>query len=79
MAQVSRLPISLLSRFGYSCLLVVPILGPLAYLWITQAPAPTPEVLRNDQPRGEYTHMWLSMGPIYKAILKERSDRVKDK
>jgi hypothetical protein len=48
------------TKVGYTLLLLVPVLGPLAYVWILTWPNPQGPELRNDLPRGYYLHNQLS-------------------
>jgi hypothetical protein len=61
-----------------SVVLLIPVAGPIFYLFATvmsSAPAQA-KCLKNRGPRGEYTHSWITMKPIYEEIVREKKARM---
>lgn len=54
-----------------SLVLVIPLLGPAMYFFITGGGKVTP-ALNNTMPRSEYTHMWISIRGL---IINETSSK----
>lgn len=66
-------------KVGGTVVLLVPILGPLLYLFVFDQPGPQPAHLRNDGPRGEYTHAWIGLrGPLRKWIREKEKNSSED-
>ena len=57
----------------HAAILLVPVAGPLVYWFVTDATPPQNPSLRNDLPRGTYTHYWISLN----AVLGRKKSRPK--
>lgn len=67
-----------LSKVLLSVLVLIPIAGPILYLFgtvMSSTPAQD-ERFMNHGPRGEYFHSWITMEPIFKKFIEEKKSRV---
>lgn len=55
--------------FG-TLLLLVPVFGPLLYLFFIDPPPPQPTNLQNRGPRGAYADQWAARGPVMAEVLE---------
>lgn len=59
-----------------SALALVPVFGPIFYLFTTDRTPPQDQCLQDRGARGQYTHTRISMIPLYKKILKEKKAKL---
>jgi len=57
----------------------VPIVGPILYLFVTNNVQPRADHLKNNMPRGTYTHNWISTNASLKKSIKEKSTKNESK
>lgn len=57
-------------------LALIPVLGPFFYLFTTDRTPPQRRCLQNRGARGQYTHTWIGMSPLYKKILKKKQEQL---
>lgn len=58
-----------------SMVLLVPVVGPLFYLFANDRTPPQSENLKNDLPRGWCTDRWISVRSIYKYSNEKQKSR----
>ncbi|GAB1258674.1 hypothetical protein [Aurantivibrio plasticivorans] len=54
----------------------IPIVGPIFVLFVFYTPSPLDPSQRNEGPRGEYTHRWLSMRSLAKERIAEANNAI---
>lgn len=59
-------------KIAISFVTVIPIVGPVFYLFVANNTPPQDRCLQNKGPRGEYAHRWLSVKPLYQNIIDEK-------
>ena len=62
---------SVLEKSVYCLVLLVPVVGPLLYLFLSEEVPPQPPLLRNNGPRGAYTDAMIAI----QADLEETARR----
>ncbi len=55
-----------------SAIALIPVLGPILYLFTTDKTPPQERCLQNRGARGQYTHTWIGMRSLYKKTLKDK-------
>lgn len=60
-ARLVRSSRTRLYKVFHAALLLTPVVGPLVYWFVTDATPPQQPSLKNDLPRGTYTHYWISL------------------
>lgn len=64
-----------ISSVLYGLLALLPVLGPLAYFWLTKAPAEAADHLQNHGPPGRYLHDFLAIRHLYAGAI----DKIREK
>lgn len=54
-------------KLVYCVVLLIPFVGPLVYFFLSEEVPPQPPLLRNEGPRGAYTHNMLAIQESIKA------------
>lgn len=62
-------------KFVYCVVLLVPFLGPLLYLFLSEEVPPQPPILRNNGPRGSYTDAMIAIGENMKELARLEAER----
>lgn len=68
----------LLIKILMSALVLIPIVGPFLYLFVSDDTQPQSPLLKNNKPMSYYTHGWISVRPLLQKILKERVKDVEE-
>lgn len=63
----------LLVKVLLSIIALIPIVGPILYLFVTDQSEPQGD--RNTRPRGDYTHVWISVRPIWRKSSKQDKEQ----
>lgn len=70
---------SLLEKCIFLVVLLVPLVGPLLYLFLCEEVPPQPSVLRNTGPRGAYTNWMIAIQAIMAESAHKETDESKEK
>jgi len=74
-----RKPVGAAAAVAESILVWVPLLGPLAYLWLTRAPSPRHPELKGSGVSSDFTHTMISMTPHYQAAIESMEKPVAER
>lgn len=69
---------SLLEKCIFSAVLLIPLVGPLLYLFLSEEVPPQSPVLRNTGPRGAYSNWMIAIQAIMAESAHKKSDEQKD-
>lgn len=69
---------TLTEKYVFFAVLLIPIVGPLLYLFLSEEVPPQPSVLRNTGPRGAYTNWMIAIQAIMAESAHKKSDEQKD-
>lgn len=69
---------SLLEKCIFFAVLLIPLVGPLLYLFLSEEVPPQPPVLRNTGPRGAYSNWMIAIQAIMAESAHKKSDEQKD-
>ncbi|MCG8611968.1 MAG: hypothetical protein MI864_15695 [Pseudomonadales bacterium] len=61
----------LLIKFAVSSVTVIPVMGPVFYMFVSNRTPPQHVCLQDNGPRGSYLRRHLIMSKLYKRIAKE--------
>lgn len=62
-------------KLANSFILLIPVMGPLLYLFWMEAPEAQKGYLQNRGPRGEYTDRWLLIEPLLRRRLNSKNNK----
>jgi len=62
----------------YCVVLLVPVVGPLLYLFLNEEVPPQPPLLRNNGPRGAYTDTMIAIQAVLKETARQKTEASAD-
>jgi hypothetical protein len=65
---------SVLEKLVYCAVLLVPFVGPLLYLFLSEEVAPQPSMLRNNGPRGAYTDGIIAVKASMEKLARQEAE-----
>jgi len=69
---------SAFEKFVYCAVLLVPLLGPLIYIFLSEEVPPQSPMLRNNGPRGSYTNRMIAIRENMKEAARKKVELQKN-
>ncbi len=74
-----RKKLNIFFKVLFGLVLLIPFLGPVMYLFALSDPVEPYSAVENSRPRGENTHNWIGLKPIWRNIIRSKKSKSKSK